>query len=136
MGMGEQRDLAAGLDGSIDDLLCPGSDVLDGLPFRYRRVPDGPVRTVLADLRGGVSFEDAVIPFAQVLVDLRDIGITGDTAGLPGALPRTAQYQAELTRREIVPDFFGALLPTRSERDIGSAGMGAGETPFRFSVTD
>ena len=112
------------------------ANLLDRLSFRYRRVPYGPVRTVLADLCGGVSFEDAVIPFAQVLVDLRDIGIAGDTAGFPGTLQRAGQYQAELTMREIIPDFFGALFPTRSKRDVGSAGMGSGEAPFRFSVTD
>src|ERR1700733_9520796 len=136
MGMGEQGDLAAGLYGSIDNLLCSGSDVLNRLSFWDGRVPNGPVRTLLADLCRGASFEDAVIPFTQVLIDLRDIGIACDAASFPGALQRAGQYQAELTMVQIVPDLFRSLLSTRGERDVGSAGMGAGETPFRLPMTD
>src|SRR5271155_5008543 len=101
MGMGEQGDLAARLKGAVDDLLGPVSDVLDRLAFRYGRVPNGPVGTLLTNLCRGASFEDAVIPFTQVFVDLRDIRIAGDTTGFPGALQRAGQDQAELAMVEI-----------------------------------
>ncbi len=124
------------LHGSIDHLLGSGSDMLDGFALGDGRVPNGPVRLLFANVRGGAAFEDSVVPFTQVLVNLRHIGIAGDTAGFPGTLQRAGQHQAELTMGEVVPNLRRTLLSSRGQRDVGSAGMGAGEAPLRLSVTN
>jgi hypothetical protein len=38
--------------------------------------------------------------------------------------------------REIIPNLEGTLFSSRRQGYVGSAGMGAGEAPFCFSVAD
>src|ERR1700722_7773288 len=101
--------------------------MLHRFPLRHRRVPNNPAGLVFSDVGGGAAFEDTVVPLTQVLFDLRPILVARDAAGFPGTLEGAGKHEAALTLCEVVVDFRCRLLSALGEREVGSAGMGAGK---------
>src|SRR4051812_11867661 len=91
---------------------------------------------LLANLRHRAAFVIAVGPLAEIWLDLRDIAITGKAARLAGTLERTDQHEGKLAAGEITSDGQGFGASILSERDIGAAGVLAGETPLGLAVAD
>src|SRR6476660_2958312 len=70
-------------------------DVRGRLPIRAAVAPQAPTGALPVDLRGGEALIVAVVPLAQVLLDLDLLFQTGELAGLDGALQRARQHEGE-----------------------------------------
>ena len=136
--MGEQRypALAEAIGRAGDHAIGAFADVLDRLTADDLVLPDVPAGVFGADFLRGFALVDAVVPLAQALVDDGLIAIPGDRAGLASALHGAAQHAGEWGAGEVVTQFLGALAAVVGQRDVGAAGVRAGERPRGLAVAD
>src|SRR5579883_1066359 len=66
----EQRDISIGVAGAFEHRAGASRDLFDAFAVRHRPGPDRPSGSLLPNLGGGPAFVIAVVPFAQVRVDL------------------------------------------------------------------
>ena len=108
--MRKQRSIPTRGARAVDHPTCPVRDPFDGLAARYPHGPQIPARNFFADVGARSSFVSAIVPLAQVGLDLRYVSVAGDTAGFPRALERAGEHQREPPAREIASDGAGANL--------------------------
>ena len=82
----EQSDISVCIEGPVDDGAGTDRHLPDRLPARDAVAEEGPAGPVAVDVVGGAAFVIAIVPFAQVGLDLGDSAETGQFAGAPGAL--------------------------------------------------
>ena len=123
MGVGKERDMAADGEGPFDDGLGADGDLFDRLTVEDAVVPDGPARPLGANLGGSATVVTAVVPFGEVVVGLCDVAVSGDAAGLFGALARAGEHERERPAVEVVVDLLGAGFSVVGEGNVGPAGV-------------
>ena len=69
--MGEECDVTAGSQGAFDDCLGTCGDLFDRLSVEDAVLPDGPARPLSANLGRGAAIVASVVPFGEIIVDLR-----------------------------------------------------------------
>src|SRR5437899_7069611 len=131
----EQRGVAAGLGGPVDDAPGPRRDAVEGLATGRAR-PHGPSGTLLADLRRGTPFVLAVVPLLEVVVGLDPVAVAGEAARLDRARERGGQHGRERAAAEDTADRRGLLAPGRAQRHVAAAGVLAGRRPLGLAVAD
>src|SRR2546429_2684259 len=131
----EQRGVAAGLGGPVDDAPGRRRDAVEELAAGRAR-PHGPSGTLLADLRRGTSFVLAVIPLLEVVVGLDPVAVAGEAARLDRARERGGQHGRERAAGEDTADRRGLLAPGRAQRHVAAAGVLAGRRPLGLAVAD
>src|ERR1035438_6856995 len=128
--------MAADLYRALDDATGARGHLLDGLAMRHRRRPDGPARHALLDLRAGTPFVSAVVPFAQIRLDLGHAAIARQLAGFVRALQRAGQHQGEGPPREVASEFLRFPHPGRGEREVRASGVLPRQAPLGLPVTN
>src|SRR4051794_37240341 len=91
----EEDHVAARLPGLGDQPICSRAHVGGGLAIGAAVTPQNPVRIALMDLRRGDSLVFPVVPFVQVVADLRRIAQPRQLARLDRPLHRARQDQGE-----------------------------------------
>src|SRR5690242_21918203 len=93
MAVTEKRDISAGLGGACNDRFRTRRHLLDALSIGNAISPKRPIWVHRVNLCRGPAFVRAVIPFAQVGLDLRGVSVPGQLAGFAGALERAGQNE-------------------------------------------
>ena len=111
-----------------------------GLAARNRVRPHAPVRHAPPNLLGGQALVLAVVPLGQLVGHLVHEQ-TGQRGGVLGALAGTAQHQRgrQVRAAQVAQHQPGAprlLLALGGQRNVGAAGVLAGEGPLRLAVTE
>ena len=91
-------DPAVGGPAAGDHPVEPRRHLRGGLAAGHRAAPDRPAGVGLADLRGGLALEVAVVPLGEVVVDLR-LGMAGQPRGLAGRAAGARSARARSRRR-------------------------------------
>ena len=99
--VGDERDVAAGAEGLVDDAIDAASDVLGGLAAGAAVAPQVPVGPLLSDLRGRDPLVLAVVELDQVVAKLGRQA--GELRGLPRARQRRRQHERELAAGDPLP---------------------------------
>src|SRR5471030_393618 len=132
----KQRDAPVRGKQPLDQGLCPRLDVFYVFAFRYPRRPHGPVGIFSADIVRRTAFIDTVVPFAQARLFLCLSTKTCLGAGIASATHRAAQHKVEGLRRKHRPQPTRLFAPVVGQRNVSTAGVLAGKTPFGFTMTD
>lgn len=134
--VGEQGDVAGGLGGTIEDVEGAGGNLGQGFAAGHAIAEKIPGGAKLADAGSGESFVFAVVPLAEIGIDL-DAGIeAGKAAGFAGALEGGAEDKGEIIVGEVVTQGERLAASVLGEGDIGAPGMLTGEGPFGFAVAN
>src|SRR5277367_4542415 len=96
MGVGEERHVPIGARGTIDDGLRARINLADGFSVGRLGIPDRPVRNFLADLIGGAAFIIAVVPLAQVWLDLRSVSEARQAARFASPLQGAGEDEGKM----------------------------------------
>jgi len=97
---------------------------------------DVPARSSLANVGGALPFVIAIVPFAEVGLDLRRRREPDQLASSPRALPRTDQYTRKLDRPQPGSEFSRLVFAFRGQRNIRATGVLAGERPCGSPVSN
>lgn len=97
----EQSRISIELKNSLDNGTRPRSYLLNRLAARNAIAKQRPVRPLTMDISGAASLIRAIIPFAQVGVDLRGFAQPGEFTCTPRTLQRTAEHQREVLSRQL-----------------------------------
>ena len=76
----------------------------------------------------------AIIPFGEIGIDLGGIAEAGELGGPPRALRRAGQYLNEVRSAQPLAEGAGLPFAVFGQRQVGAAGMLAGEGPGGFAV--
>ena len=128
--MPEQRHITADRQCPLDDSLGATTDLLDRLAVENRRRPDRPVRMFQPDVLCRLPFVDPVVPFEEIIGQVRRISVTGQSARLTSAAQRAAEHQGKLPSGQRSTDGNGLSLTRRSQWDVGSTRVLLGGTIF------
>src|SRR5262249_52310508 len=110
------------------------ADLLDRFAVDDRRKPDGPIGRFPLNLRRRAAFIDAVVPFAQLVVDC-GVREARKRAGLAGSLER-ARPGAQFAVFQESTDSPGAFAPFIGKKNIGASRVATGSRPFGFTMPD
>lgn len=131
--VGEEGDIPSTVfDYAVKDAASPNRNLIQRLSIGYRSEPDRPFRYLLPDIECGPTFIDTVVPFLQVLIELR-IGVTREPGRLSRAIERAAP-DFELQTSKGFLDVLSCAPACFGERHICAARMASGRGPFGFSV--
>ncbi len=127
MSVGKECHIAPRQHCSMDNFLCAQGDLLKGFSTRRDVIPDRPVRILKGRsyLVGGTSFIFAVIPFAEVIVNLNTEIEAGESGRLQSPLPWTAQDEGEVSVLQAAAHGGGSLSSSLGEGNVGFACMGS-----------
>src|SRR5262249_29709332 len=117
-----------------DDAVRPGADGGHRLAARAAVAEQLPVGVLLADVGGTPPFILAVVPFDQFRIDHRRRAEAGQLAGPPGALPGAGEDAGGGQPRQPFAEPDGVALAAPGQRDVGQAGVLAGEGPRGLAV--
>src|SRR5437660_7842787 len=134
--MGEEGDVARGLEGPRDDALRAAAHLLHGLTARRPACPHAPARMLRAHLGRGAALGLAIVPFEKILGGLGHVSVAGEPAGVGGAGERARQDEGEGATGEIAaerPCLSDALV---RERNIRASRVATARAPFRLAVAD
>jgi len=96
---------------------------------------DIPVWPCLSNVYWALSLVVAVVPLREVRFDFRNLTQPGQLTRSPCTLQRAGEHAAELHSVEPFCQPAGVLFALLGKRDVGSAGMLAGERPSGFAVS-
>src|SRR5882672_2898243 len=134
--MGEEGDVARGLEGPRDDALRAATHLLHGLAARGPARPHAPARMLRAHLGRRAALRLAIVPFEEILGGLGHLAVAGEPAGIRGAGERARQDECEgaavemAAQRSCLPD---ALV---RERNVRASRVAAARAPIRLAVAD
>ena len=95
-----------------------------------------PVRSRLANVRGALSFVVAVVPLHQVRFEFNCLTQAGQLTRSPRALSGAGQHAGERNLPQTPAKFLRRIFSARGQRNVGAAGVLAGERPFGFTVSN
>ena len=134
--MREQGDVAVGRGRPLDHPVRARADLLRGLAAGHAVLPQQPARPLLPDVDGAAALIGAVVPFQQVVGQLDLVAIAGELAGIQGADQRAGQHQGEFPAGQVAAERPCALPALLGQRQIGAAGVLAGQAPLGLAVTE
>ena len=97
---------------------------------------DVPARALRMNFIGATAFVVAVIPLGEIGVYVGARGQPAQFAGLPGAVSRTSEDVVEGQVADAFVEFARFVFAFDGQRQIGAAGVVAGERPGGFAMAD
>ena len=112
----------------------PRPDLLRSLASRAAVTKEEPARTLGQDIGGAAALILPVIPFGQVGIGFGQTAEPGQLGCPSRALRRAGERFGEPRCAQPLPEGARLLLAPLGQRQIGAAGMLAGEAPSGFAV--
>ncbi len=136
MAVGEQRDVATGLQRPLDDPLDALTDFFDGLAAGHPIPPQEPARPLLLDVDGAATLIGAVVPFHEVVGEHSTVFVAGEPAGLDSADQRAREHHGKRPSLEAPSYRPRPSFPGFVEGDVRAAGVAVSLAPLRLAVAE
>src|SRR5579871_608017 len=117
------------------DTIRPRADRLHRFAAWTAIAKEKPVRPLLANVVGAPALVVAVVPLDEIVVELSSGAEAGQLARSLGALQWTGQHPSEARALETFAQAARVVFAVRCQRNVGCAGVLAGQGPFRLAMT-
>jgi len=134
--MGEEDDIAGGGEGAIDDDAGAGGDVVKRFAVGDAVGEERPAGVVALNVGSAAAFVVAIVPFQKIGFDLSVTAESGEFASAAGALEGAGEDEFEIVAGESGAESGGFAFAFGRERQVGAAGVCAGEGPGGFAMAD